>query len=132
MTRKLMGPENGRPRRILVVDDEPMVASTVRLVLEMEGFEVCTVETAEEALAEFAPEKFDLVITDYKLPGMDGLRLAGQLRLTAERQPIILMSAYAESLRENGSLPRHVDALLGKPFSLDQLRGTLSKLLAGA
>jgi DNA-binding response OmpR family regulator len=121
--------EAGPPLRILVVDDEPMVASTIKLVLEFKGHQVDVAEDAETAVRVFEPGKYGLVITDLKLVAMDGLELARQLRQRAAAQPIILLTAYAETIKGDKSRLAHVDCVVGKPFSVQQLQDALTNVL---
>lgn len=118
------------PKKILVVDDEPPVADTIKRVLAHGGHSVEIAETAEQALRLFEPGKYDLVVTDYALGKMTGLDLAAEIRGKAPRQPIILISAYAESLGYRKERLNNIDALLGKPFSLDDLQAALVKVFA--
>src|SRR4051794_40237428 len=86
------------PKQILVVDDEPLVAETIRYILESSGHKVEMAADAEEALLKFDAGKFDLVITDLSLPTRDGFELAIAIKERCARQPIILITAYADTL----------------------------------
>jgi CheY-like chemotaxis protein len=118
-------------KRILVVDDEPAVADTIRMVLTFRGHTVEIADAAETALIKFQPGKYDLVITDLSLPKMDGLALAGAIKERAPTQPVILVTAYAESIQSDKERLANVDFLMGKPFSLQQLQEALIKIFAG-
>ncbi len=120
------------PKRILVVDDEPAVADTIRMVLAFRGHKVEVADSAEAALNVFAAGKYDLVITDLSLPKMDGLNLAGAIKERAPKQPIILVTAYAESIQGDKERLAKIDFLMGKPFSLEQLQEGLVKVFAAA
>jgi DNA-binding response OmpR family regulator len=124
-----MSPGTIPPLRILVVDDEPMVASTIKLVLEFKGHQVDVAEDAETAVTLFEPGKYGLVITDLKLHAMDGLDLAREIRKRAASQPIILLTAYAESIKGDKSRLANVDCVVGKPFSVQQLQDALSSVV---
>jgi len=110
-------------RRILVVDDEPFVCEAVKLMLVHDGHSVETAGCASEALAKYHPERFDLVITDYKMEGMKGDALAAAIKQKAPTKPIILLTAFAPSEK-----PRAIDLVLSKPFQFDTLRGALSEM----
>jgi CheY-like chemotaxis protein len=112
-------------KRILVVDDEPQVAETIRMVLMMGGHTVEVSESAIKALEVYAPGKYDLVISDYSLGKMNGLELARAIKEKCATQPFILITAYAESmaLKKDGLV--NVDYLMGKPFPLTQLQEAL-------
>jgi CheY-like chemotaxis protein len=112
-------------KRILVVDDEPQVADTIRMVLVMSGHKVDVTESASQALGVYEPGKYDLVISDYSLGKMNGLDLARLIKEKCATQPFILITAYAETmaLKKEGLI--HVDFLMGKPFPLTQLQEAL-------
>jgi CheY-like chemotaxis protein len=118
------------PKRILVVDDEPFVCDAVKMMLEFDGHKVETASSARAALEVFAPDKYDLVITDYAMPQMKGDELAQKLRERAPHQPIILITAYAEMLKASQSPLNGVDGVVSKPFLLDDLRATIAKATA--
>ena len=111
--------------RILVVDDEPSVGDAVKLLLKFDGHEVEATNSGKEALAMFKPGRFDLVFTDYTMPGMNGDQLAAAIKADAPGQPIVMITAHA------GTLPRSpdVDFIVGKPFRLAQLRDAITKVL---
>src|SRR5436190_13020168 len=111
----------GVARRILVVDDEPLVCESVKWMLLSYGHEVEAVHSADEALALFEKYKFDLVIIDYLMPGMKGDALAVNLRKRLASQPIIIISASGDMLRSDRPL-EGVDCILSMPFRLQELR----------
>src|SRR5262245_50603248 len=88
-------------RRILVVDDEPLVCDSVRRMLMSCWHEVEVVTGGEQALALFEKSRFDLVIIDYLMPGMKGDALALILRKRVATQPIIMISASGDILRSD-------------------------------
>jgi two-component system, OmpR family, response regulator MprA len=112
--------------RLLVIDDDPIVRETLLHMLQFEGYEVQTAEGAEEAFALLQPGKFDLVITDYCMPRMDGAQLAAAIKDRDPKQRVLMITAHAESVK---GLPKGVDILLCKPFSINSLRGAMAPLL---
>src|SRR5581483_1123233 len=112
------------------VDDEPAVADTIRMVLAFHGHNVEIADAAESALAVFEPGKYDLVITDLSLPKMDGFGLARAIKERAPTQPIILVTAYAESIQGDKERLAKVDFLMGKPFSFNNCRTRSRRFLA--
>jgi CheY-like chemotaxis protein len=84
--------------RILLVDDNANGLAARKTILEELGHKVITSTSGAEALEQFAAYKFDLVVTDYKMPRMDGLELIGRLRGEAPSLPIVLLSGFAEAL----------------------------------
>jgi CheY-like chemotaxis protein len=115
-------------RRILVVDDEPLVCESVKWMLMSYGHIVEAVNNSDQALALFEKDKFDLVIIDYLMPGMKGDVLAANLRKRLASQPIIIMSASGDTLRSDRPL-EGVDCILSKPFKLQELRDAIAKYL---
>lgn len=119
------------PKRILVVDDEPFVCDAVKMMLEFDGHKIETAGSAIAALDLFEPGKFDVVITDFSMPGMKGNELAAQLRHRHPRQPIVMITAYAEMLTANQTPLDAVDCVISKPFLLEDLRTAITKASAG-
>jgi CheY-like chemotaxis protein len=117
------------PRSILVVDDEPYVCDALRMLLSLDGHRVATAGNGQEALDLFSRDAFDLVITDYSMPGIKGDELAVTLKSLKPGQPIVMITAFVESLTAGGSSPKGVDALIAKPFRIDQLRRVMSEVL---
>jgi CheY-like chemotaxis protein len=86
------------PPRILLVDDNKLGLAARKVVLEEQGYHISLAREGTEALAQFTPGKFDLLITDYKMPRMNGLELIAKVRELCPGLPIILISGYAEAL----------------------------------
>ena len=113
--------------RILVVDDEEKLRRVIELQLSAAGYDVDKAASAEEGLR--LAERADLVLTDLKLPGMDGLELLAAIRRQNMQAPVIVMTAFgtievAVQAMKTGA----VDFLL-KPFSLDHLMAVIQKAL---
>jgi len=119
-------------KRILVVDDEPFVCDAVKMMLAFDGHDVVTTNDAKEALGVFEQDKFDLVITDYAMPGMKGDELAAAIKAKAPQQPVVMITAYAEMLQSSGKKLAGVDFLISKPFLLEHLREAISSVLVDA
>src|SRR5579864_3450789 len=114
-------------QRILVVDDEEKLRRVIELQLMTAGFDVDKAGSAEEGLK--LAERADLVLTDLKLPGMDGLELLAAIRRQNMESPVIVMTAF-------GTIEVAVEAIkagavdfLMKPFSLDHLMAVVGKAL---
>jgi len=115
-------------RRILVVDDEPLVCDSIKRILAMDQHEVETVTSSEAALAAYQPGKFDLIVIDYEMPGMKGDKLAAAIKKIGPKQPILMITAYAETLRLAGSFPLSVDRVISKPFDVQGFREAVCHL----
>ena len=115
-------------RRILVVDDEPFVCDAVKMMLAFDGHTVEVANSAEEALNKMKEAKFDVVITDFAMPIMKGDELAAIIKKNDPKQPVILITAYAEMLQSTGNPLTGVDFVISKPFLLENLREALTKV----
>jgi two-component system response regulator HydG len=90
------------PRRILLVDDNANGLAARKSVLEELGYSIVTCTSGADALEQFVDrDPFDLVVTDYKMPRMDGLELIGRLRKHTPGLPIVLISGYVDTLGMN-------------------------------
>src|SRR5438552_12213307 len=117
--------------RILVVCDEPLVCGAVKMWLTFDGHVVETASNGKEALAMFEVGKFDLVITDFAMPNMKGDELAATIKARAPKQPVVMITAYAEMLQASGNPLPGVDFVISKPFLLEDLRQAISKVAGG-
>lgn len=115
-------------KNILIVDDELSVRATVKMILEFCGYSVHTVENGTDALKCLESYRFDLVITDYSMHGIKGDELAEKIKTRWPALPVLMVTAYAEIW--SGSKPQGVDALLGKPFMIQELKTAVADLLA--
>jgi CheY-like chemotaxis protein len=118
-------------RHILVVDDEPFVCDAVKLMLSFDGHTVETATNGKDALAKFDRAKFDLVITDFAMPAMKGDELAAAIKSRDPKQPVVMITAYAETLRASPEPLASVDFIISKPFLLENLREAIAKVAPG-
>jgi CheY-like chemotaxis protein len=118
--------------QILVADDEPIVRRSIKMLLEHDGHAVFTADSGETALAQLAQRQYDLVITDFSMPGMHGDQLAARIRKLRPEQPIIMATAFVEEYEVFGGGFGPVDAMLLKPFSLIELREAIERVLTPA
>ena len=81
-------------KKILVVDDNEMLCRLACDILRAEGYCAVPARSAEEALEAFSLENFDMLVTDFRMPGMSGLELAQAIRARSPRFPVIVISAY--------------------------------------
>ena len=115
-------------RRILVVDDEPFVCDAVKMMLAFDGHVVETASNGKEALDMFDKGKFDLVITDFAMPSMKGDELAAAIKARSPKQPVVMITAYAEMLQSAGHPMPSVDFVISKPVLLENLREAIAKV----
>jgi DNA-binding NtrC family response regulator len=112
--------------RILVVDDEHSLRMTIAANLELEGFEVVEAENAEVALAQIRKQDFDLVLSDVRMPGMNGVELFRHVHDLKPDLPVILMTAFALEGLVQEALREGAFTLLPKPFDIEHLVAALS------
>ena len=118
----MMNQHTGQPRRILVVDDEPLVRYTVQLLLQDDGYVIDEAKNGTEALALFEPEKFDMVFTDYSMPEMKGDQLAAAIKQRSPKQPVVMITAFLEKLQSSDCPLGGVDSIICKPIEAETLR----------
>ena len=112
----------GGPRAsLLVVDDEATQREMLSSILTRAGFRVTPSPTAEDALDRLGQETFDLVLTDQRMPGMDGLTLLDRARAIRPELPIVLMTAYGSVSAAVSAMKRGASDYLTKPFEKDEL-----------
>jgi len=114
-------------KRILVVEDEEKLRRVIELQLSSSGFDVDKAATAEEGLK--IVDRADLVLTDLRLPRMDGLQFLSQIRLQNAHVPVIMMTAYGSIETAVESMKAGATDFLLKPFSLDHLMQVVHKAL---
>jgi CheY-like chemotaxis protein len=109
------------PLKILIVDDDPMMAKTLSDILEFQGYRTSTANSATEALERADHAAFDCVFSDIRMPGMDGVELHGAIRNQHGDIPTVLMTAYSETQLVQRGIDAGVIAVLTKPLDLDIL-----------
>jgi two-component system response regulator PilR (NtrC family) len=116
---------------ILVVDDDLVVQDTVRWLLHTDGHEVATAGTGEEALTRITQRHFDVMVSDIKMPGLDGLEVLERSRALDPRLGVILMTGYATVDTAIEALRRGAVDYLTKPFELEDLKLSVERALRG-
>lgn len=124
------------PKKILIVDDEPDIRLVISDFLKTMGFEVAEAASGEEGFALFSREQFHLVLSDIKMPGIDGELLLSMVKEKNPEVPFILMSGYQPKKAQRVELPEGVpfvdyqpDDFLSKPFSLITLYHSINNCL---
>ena len=118
-------------KRLLVVDDEPNLLRAVAACLKAEDYEVSTARSGHEALMQLAEAVPDLIISDIRMPGMDGYKLARQLRGSPRTAlvPIVFLTAKDETTDRIEGFRAGIDAYLTKPFEPDELIAVVNGIL---
>jgi CheY-like chemotaxis protein len=119
-----------KSRRILLVDDVSHVAEALQEMLGAFGHQAEIAPGGEEALRQYQPGKYDLVITDYSMPGMNGADLTREIRARSPRQLILLMISPAQAGAAKVAEGARADYMLPKPFSVKEFQEALETLFS--
>jgi DNA-binding NarL/FixJ family response regulator len=121
-------------KRLLVVDDEAKLLRAVAVTLREEGYEVTTARSGAEALVAVNASVPDLIVSDIRMPGMDGYQLARALRSNPRTEliPVVFLTAKGERKDRIAGIRTGVDAYLTKPFDPEELLAVVSNLLKRA
>ncbi len=115
---------------VLIVEDEESIRESLKLNLELEGYDVTTVSDGLQALQQVKSAYFDLIILDIMLPEMDGISLCEAIRLQQNEVPILFLSAKNSPKDRIEGLRKGGDDYLSKPFDLEELLLRIAKLIA--
>jgi CheY-like chemotaxis protein len=118
------------PKKVLVVDDVLDLARALEAMLKRLGHKVEISSDGKDALARFKPGKFDLIITDYSMPRMNGVELAEILKRRSADQRILMVTAYTFTIAAYDGRPLPVDAILRKPFHPKEFSDTITALFS--
>ena len=116
------------PKRVLVVEDDVLVAHSIRMVLAADGHTVEMAQDGEQGLAKFKAGEYDLILTDFQLGKIDGLELADAIKQHSPEKPVVLITAYTEAINNSMGEVSNVDLLLRKPVSAAELQEALRKI----
>ncbi len=107
--------------RILIVDDDPAQGTTLARVLELEGYQTSVAEGGRQALREIDETNFDLLLTDLKMPGMDGMELFREVQARRPELPVIIVTAHGTIESAIGAVREGVVDFVQKPVFADEL-----------
>jgi two-component system, OmpR family, response regulator MprA len=120
------------PHKLLVVDDDPALARTLRRALGVEGYDVECAGDGAEALQRLAAARFDAVVLDISMPRLDGLAVCRRMRERRDRTPVLMLTARDAVDDRVSGLDAGADDYLVKPFALDELNARVRALLRRA
>jgi DNA-binding NtrC family response regulator len=121
--------KQNRPDKILVVDDKEQMREVLRKFLAAENYAVATAENAAEALKKFDETRFDVVLSDIKMPGMDGTELLAEILKKAPRTIVILMTAFGSIEAAVAAIKLGAADYVSKPFQMDDVLFRISRVL---
>ncbi|MGB8718517.1 MAG: response regulator [Desulfobacterales bacterium] len=121
----------GKLRRMqtLLIDDDEWIRDSLRMFFEAEGCPLLAVETAEMAMERLNHDRYDIIIADYRLPGMDGLEFFRRIRGIAPGCIKILISAYGSEDVLAEATHIGIQEMIAKPFTSRVLENVLARLL---
>jgi|PersoiStandDraft_1058852.scaffolds.fasta_scaffold03172_4 CheY-like chemotaxis protein len=117
-------------RKVLVVDDDPVVRKSFDRVLSSKGYAVITAANGEEALRKLNEEKYDVVYTDIRMPGMSGLEVAEQVKARRPWTPVVIITGYGTDAAESRAKAAGVSGFLHKPLSPEMIEDSARDALA--
>jgi CheY-like chemotaxis protein len=117
-------------RKVLVVDDDPVVGKSFDRVLSAKGYAVITASNGQEALDKLKAEHYDVVFTDIKMPGMSGLEMAERVRESQPWLPVVIVTGYGSPDNEARAEAAGVSGFLRKPLSPEMIEGSAQKALS--
>ena len=115
------------PKRILLVDDEPLILKGLKYSLEKEGYETESAQDGEEALERFFAGSFDMVLLDVMLPGLDGIEVCQRIR-EQSNVPIIMVTAKGEDMDKILGLEYGADDYMTKPFNILEVKARIKSI----
>jgi CheY-like chemotaxis protein len=116
-------------RKVLVVDDDPVVGLSFNRVLSDKGYIVVTAENGYDALMKLQNDKYDAVFTDIKMPGMDGLEVAERVKARQPWTPVVIVTGYGTKANEDKAKEVGVSEFLRKPLSPEMIEGSAAKAM---
>jgi two-component system alkaline phosphatase synthesis response regulator PhoP len=118
--------------RILIVEDEESIREMMEFNLELDGYKVASTDHGTQAIQLLKEQKFDLIVLDVMLPGMDGLQVCESIRLEDQHIPILFVSAKGSAEDRIAGLKKGGDDYLPKPFNLEEFLLKIAKLIERA
>ena len=117
-------------KKILLIDDDVLVLKTIRKLLSLQGYELFECKSAEDALVLIKKEAFDLVVTDIRMPGLNGIQMLGKMREDQRNKnlPVILITGYASEDAPLEAFRLNADDYILKPFNSDQLLASVRRI----
>lgn len=116
-------------RHVLVIDDDAVVGRSFNRVLSDKGYEVDTAMSGEEALKDIEAHNYDVVFTDIRMPGMDGLEVAEQIKARCPWTPIVVITGYGTEENEAKASVLGVSGFVRKPLTPEMIENITLKAL---
>ena len=117
-------------RKVLVVDDDAVVGKSFNRVLSSKGYVVTTAQNAHEALKQIREQEFDVVFTDIKMPGMDGVELAERVKSSRPWTPVVIITGFGTTENESRAKAAGVSDFMRKPLSPEMIEASAAKAMS--
>jgi len=115
--------------KLLLIDDDEWIRDSLSIFFEGEGCHLLALETAEDGLEELKSQDYDIIIADYRLPGMDGLEFLKQSQETNPNAMRVLITAYGNSEIFSKAYKLGVQDCINKPFTIETIEESLSRFM---
>jgi len=116
--------------RILLIDDDEWIRDSLSLYFEGEGCHLLALETAEEGIEALKGQHYDIIMVDYRLPGMDGLEFLKRIQKSQSHAMKVLITAYRSKEVVSKAMKIGIDGFIEKPFTTRNIEEALSRLIA--
>jgi len=114
---------------VLIVDDDESIRDMLSIVLKDENYNVLTAEDGEKALVHLKKSKINLVISDIKMPDMDGIELLNVIKKKNEKIPVIMITGHASTNDAIEAMKIGAEQYITKPFNIDELKVVIEKAI---
>jgi len=114
-------------KRIMIVDDEPLIGSSLEEALQKWNFDATLVTEGESAVEQLARQSFDMVLTDIRMPTISGMEVLEKIKKTSPSTPVVMMTAFGTIDQAVEAMKKGAYDYITKPFSLDEIKFCLEK-----
>ena len=118
-----------RQMKIMLIDDDEWIRDSLGLYFEDEGCHLLALETAEEGIEALKGQNYDIIMVDYRLPGMDGLEFLKRIQKTQSHAMKVLVTAYKSKEVVSKAMKTGIDGFIEKPFTTKTIEEALSRVI---
>jgi len=113
--------------RLMVIDDEPIVCRRLKGILEKTGYDVVVFSNGAQAIDELAKNPYDIIVTDLKMEGVDGMKVLESAQRTNSGTKVIMITGFAEMETAKEAFRKGVFDFISKPVEIDVIKQVISK-----
>ncbi len=118
-----------KKKQLLVVDDNEAIQDVLSRTLSFMGYDVTVADNGLEGIAHFLARTYDLVVTDIQMPLMNGWEFSRLVKEQSPGTPVIVVTGFFDNTNWENMNMNHVDAIIMKPFNLEEIKKTVQRLL---